>query len=280
MASSEPWEQTYLDIPMMAWLKLKLQEFVPIKELILEFYTKFPQYAGPELTEEKLEDFGVRNLGMKWWKKYFRKLDEQQMEEKIEKAVQERVQDITLVQEIPKQEPELSSELEPKMEEKVEEVVKEVPPVEEFLPKDEKEKIGDLKHHRMILKEIWENYLKCKGSERAESTKSKYLEQLSKELIIVRELEETEKGMASLMEEVKKAEEEESESQMCDYIEGYCLQILARKSGNSTGAITQLEILKKNLEIFMGLLKEHELEEALKIYLEKLYGSETPGTGN
>jgi len=274
MASSEPWEQAYFDISMAAWLKLKLQEFVPIKDIILNFYTSFPQYAGPELTEEKLEDFGVRNLGMKWWKKYFRKLDEQQMEEKIEKAVQERVQDITLVQEIPKQEPELSSEPEPKIEEKVEEVVKEVPPVEEFLPKDEKEKIGDLKHHRMILKEIWENYLKCKGSERAESTKSKYLEQLSKELIIVRDLEQTEKGAQSLLEEVRLAEEGETVEQFRDYLEGYTLQVLCRKAGTPEQAVQQLTILEGSVKVLKTLLETNTLENAIKIYLEKLYQGE------
>jgi len=59
---------------------------------------------------------------------------------------------------------------------------------------------------------------------------------------------------------------------MLDYIQGYCLQTLCRKSQTAEQAIKQLEILEKNAKILQELLKEQpSLEEAVKAFLERLY---------
>ena len=127
----------------------------------------------------------------------------------------------------------------------------------------------------MVLKEIYENYMRIKGSDKAESSKQKYLEQLSKELLIIQELEEQERGVQSLLEEVRKAEDSETAEQFRDYLEGYTLQVLCRKAGTPEQAIKQLEILEKNSKILQELLKEQpSLEEAIKTYLSRLYEGE------
>jgi hypothetical protein len=249
LSKEQKWEEQ-LDFPMSAWLELHLRDFEDLKTVILNFYASFPQYTGEQLTEGLLETFGLYHLGSTWYKEYTKKHGKQKETKQKPKVVESEI------------------------EAKVSEITKGIEDLG-FLPKSEQEKIGDLKHHRMVLKEIYENYMRIKGSDKAESSKQKYLEQLSKELLIIQGLEETEKGVQSLLEEVWKAEDSETAEQFRDYLEGYTLQVLCRKAGTPEQAIKQLEILEKNSKILQELLKEQpSLEEAIKTYLSTLYEGE------
>jgi len=244
----QKWEEQ-LDFPMSSWLELQLKDFIEPRTIVLNFYASFPQYTGEQLTEGLLETFGLYHLGSTWYKEYTKKHGKQKETKQKPKVVESEI------------------------EAKVSEITKDVEDLG-FLPKSEQEKIGDLKHHKLVLKEIYENYMRIKGSERAESSKQKYLEQLSKELLIIQGLEEQERGVQSLLEEIRKMEEQETEIQMRNYLEGYCLQTLVRKAKTPENAISQLKELEKNTKILETLLETHALEDAIKIYLETLYQGE------
>jgi hypothetical protein len=139
---------------------------------------------------------------------------------------------------------------------------------------DEEKKVDTTRKHRQLLKELWENYrkLKISGEKRQEANKARYLELMSKELIIIEELEEKEKGLLSMLDEVRKAEEAESADEHRSYVEGYALPLLARKAETPEKAVEQLDILKKNLEAFRKILvKASSGEEAVRLFLEYLY---------
>jgi len=166
-----------------------------------------------------------------------------------------------------------------------EEVVKEAVEKEDytgaFLTEEDKEKINTIKKHRRILKELWENYQNCKADRRAESSKVRYLEQMSRQLIIISDLESVEKSLMSQLAEVRKAQEEETAEQTLDYICGWALCRLVEKAQEPKNAQFLLEVLGKHVEGLSRILDGVEgVEEGVRVYLNQLYGSkeETPDT--
>jgi len=152
----------------------------------------------------------------------------------------------------------------------VEEEIKQIPEAMEDFVGEEK-KIDQIQKHRQLLREYWKNYLRIKFVKRQEVNKAKYLEDISKELVILQNLEEAERGLLSMMSEIREAEERESPDEHRDYIEGWCLQTLAKKCKSKSEAIKQLGLLQEKIYIFNKILDQKGIEEGIKEYLKILY---------
>lgn len=157
------------------------------------------------------------------------------------------------------------------LEEIVEEEISKVPISEEFIT-DETKKIDQIQKHRQILKELWKNYMGLKFSKKQESMKARYLEDISKELLVLQELEESERGILSMLDEVRRAEAEESAIEHRDHLEGWGLPRLVKKCETVQEATRQLSFLQERVVILKHILvKTGDLGEAVKLYLKKLY---------
>ncbi len=153
--------------------------------------------------------------------------------------------------------------------------------IDEEIVSDGEKKIDQTKRHRQVLKEAWENYQRIKWDKNAELAKAKWLDTVSKELVLLETLEEAEKGIQAQMAEIRAKEEEESAEDMLDYIYGYSLQILLMKAKTFEKGKELFKILQEKINIFLGLIEENEkeileekkknIEEIIRDYLEKLY---------
>lgn len=156
-------------------------------------------------------------------------------------------------------------------------VEKEIQKVEEedepFITKDEGKKINAIRKHRRILKELWENYKRCKVERRAETSKIRYLETMAKEVIILQELERQERSLMSQLDVVRKAEEKETVEQSLDHLLGWVIPQLLRKAKDTENSQFLLELVEKHITMLKGILKQTEtVEQAIRVYLNQLYG--------
>lgn len=159
------------------------------------------------------------------------------------------------------------------IEQSVEAEINRAPIDEEFVTEAEK-KLDQTKKHRRVLKEIWENYQRIKFDKRQEQNKTRYIDLMSKELDKLQVLEEQERGFLSVLEEVKKSEDEEQIENFRDYVEGYVLPKIVSKAGNGKKAEEQLNLLAEKVSLYKKILeKNNDLIEANKIYLQELYKS-------
>jgi len=160
----------------------------------------------------------------------------------------------------------------------VEEEVSKVEDTREFLTEEDREKVNAIKKHRRLLKEYWQNYRRLKTLGTNVTSQIKCLENISKELVLLQELEGQERTILSLLDEVRKAEEREPPEDHLDYIVGWAVPQLCRKVEKVEDAIFLLKMLKKNVNKFLEILKEEkeqeeqDLEYAIRVYLEYLYG--------
>jgi len=161
--------------------------------------------------------------------------------------------------------------LEQRVIEQIEQIVPQ--PLGEFISEEEKEKINTLQKHRLVLKELFENYkhIKIMGNRGADTSKARFLELISRELIIIEELQQKEKGLQSMLGEIKKVEMEEPVEEFVDYINGYCLPLLVRKARES--ASEKLRLLREKVELMEKIVESgQDLEEVIKDYLQQVYG--------
>ncbi len=158
--------------------------------------------------------------------------------------------------------------LEEKVKQQVGQVKSSAP--EEFLSKEEVEKINALSKHRMVLSELWKNYKISLGTGGTDTGRARFLELISKELILIEQIQTQEKGLQSMLSEIKKCESEETVQQFRDFLEGYTLPLLIRKS-KETG-LQELDLLKSRVELMEKILKSNpDIEECIKDYLQQLY---------
>jgi len=155
----------------------------------------------------------------------------------------------------------------------VEEEVSKVEDTREFLTEEDREKVNAIKKHRRLLKEYWQNYRRLKTLGTNVTSQIKCLENISKELVLLQELEGQERTILSLLDEVRKAEEREPPEDHLDYIVGWAVPQLCRKVEKVGDAIFLLKTLNKNVKKLVEILKkEQDLEYSLRVYLNELYG--------
>jgi len=166
------------------------------------------------------------------------------------------------------------------LETNVEEAIKKLPewkPDEEFT-REETEKLNMLRSHRIILNELWRNYVKVRES-RMDTAKKGYLESLARELDAIQKLESAERDLMSALEEVRKAEEAETAEKVLDSILGWKIKRLLQKcpDGKTASELIDrlsIELLNISIDLKVGATNA----EAISRLEKRLYdtGFEKP----
>jgi hypothetical protein len=107
----------------------------------------------------------------------------------------------------PKPEPKEESALETEVKEEIKKLPSWKPEAE--FGRDEKEKLDMLHGHRVILFELWNNYMKIREG-RQDTQKKGYLGSIAREIDAIQKLESAERDLMSALEEVRRAEEAEA----------------------------------------------------------------------
>jgi hypothetical protein len=143
----------------------------------------------------------------------------------------------------------------------------------DFLGAEDEKKINQIAKHRRLMAEAWKLYEKIREKPlKHEQDKKSYLDFISKELQVLATLEESERGVLSLFQEVKEAESKETAEQHLDWIYGWCLQNLLRKAGSAEKGLEMLSRLDEKIKLLKELLqKQPDVEETIKNYLRALY---------
>lgn len=154
----------------------------------------------------------------------------------------------------PKTEPIAESAIETE----VEEAIKKLPdwkPEGEF-SREETEKLNMLRSHRIILNELWRNYVKVRES-RMDTAKKGYLESLARELDAIQKLESAERDLMSALEEVRRAEEAEPPEKVLDSILGWKVKRMIQKAPDAKVASElidrlSIELLNVSIDLKVG----------------------------
>ena len=170
--------------------------------------------------------------------------------------------------------------LQEELEEDILETIKEDEEASEEFTKSEKQKMNQLKAHKTVLKELWNNYKEIKGS-KAETPKARYLELMSRELERIGELEQSERSFLSAMDEIRRAELKETIEQKYDSFISWQLPRLVERCKDLDEARRYLW----KLQLFINwyeyiLLTTPSIEEANKKLLSQLYAVKKFKEGN
>ena len=147
---------------------------------------------------------------------------------------------------------------------------------------DDEKKVISIITLRIVLGELWYNYRKLiEGGSDNENAKMGYLDKCSREIEVLRSLEESEKSLVSMLDEVRKAEEKESAEDLLDYVIGYCWPMLVLKVGDGEeiskedqAKLKELYLKLKEKTVFTFTILENGVtnkSEVNKIYMRKLY---------
>jgi len=156
------------------------------------------------------------------------------------------------------------------LEAEVTEEIKKLPawkPEGEF-SRDEKEKLDMLHGHRVILFELWNNYMKIRES-RQDTQKKGYLESIARELDAIQKLESAERDLMSALEEVRKAEEAETAEQALDSVLGWRIKRIIQKATDEKHAVTlidklSIELLNISIDLKIGANKTEAISRLEK----------------
>ncbi len=141
---------------------------------------------------------------------------------------------------------------------------------EEFTKHSDK-KVDVLKATKVILKEMYNNYVNIKKSD-DENAKKNYLVEMLKCLTVIKELEASEKSFISMMGIVRAAEEKKTAEEYVESIESWFLLRCAEKCKSKEEAIQILGGIKNFIDSYKLIVNDSEncAEANVKI-LEKLF---------
>lgn len=224
------------------WLETKMRQLPLIapKEILTLYEEKFPFRRGL-ITSQSINAYRKRLPG---WRE-LKKLNLERLEGK---------------RELPQEE----------LEAEILKEVKEAEDASEEFTKDAKQKVNQLKAHRQVLKELWQNYSRIRDS-KEEVSKSRYLEHLSKELVQIGELEISEKSLLAAMDTIRQAELKQSIKQHFDSLISFFIPRMMEKSSSGAEALEYVFRLNLFLNDYSKLLLNYPVAEANRVLLEKLY---------
>lgn len=140
---------------------------------------------------------------------------------------------------------------------------------EEFT-KEELQKINQIKAHKQLLKELWQNYANIKGST-DEVAKHRYLKEMSDELELISTLELSEKSFLMALDSVRQAEAKQTIQQHFDSLIGWFIPRAMEKAKSNSEALEYVFRLSLFLNDYSKLLLENPIKTANKILLNKIY---------
>ena len=161
--------------------------------------------------------------------------------------------------------------------EEVEKQISKVDFSEDLLNEEDEKKINAIKVHRRLLAEHWKNYRALiDNNSLNETAKINYLSNCSREVVLLLDLEVTEKSIVAMLGEVKKKEKEESAEQLTSYIGGYSFPKLWEKAKSLEHLQKLIGKLKSQLDILVEtVVKVGNVEdvknEVTKVYLRQVY---------
>jgi hypothetical protein len=225
------------ELELRLYLENKMREPLTNQEILALFDEKFPWKKG--LTPKSIADYRKRYVP-----EYKSLLLQRYGKEKEQKPAE--------------------------IEEEILEEVRAADTEKEEFSADEQKKLNQIRAHRKVLKELWENYLKVRHS-KEEVAKGRYLELMSRELEKLGELEQTERSFLSAMDEVRKAEAKLTIVQLFDSLTGWFMPRMVEKAKDNGQALEYLFRLQLFCNDYSKLLLENPIEQANKILLDKLY---------
>lgn len=222
------------------WLEAKMKEDLTSKEILELFLTQFPWVKGVKVSH-------VTSYRKKYLPHY-KELILQRYGKEREKPPEE-------------------------IEEEILQEVRDAEVADDEFTKDEKRKTNMIKAQKTLLKEMYENYRAIKSST-DETTKKNYLVEMAKQLIVIGDLEASEKSFLSSMNEIRLAELRLTVDQYLDSICGWFLLRMFDRAGSKEKALEAIRILHLFLEDYKSTLEgAKDIVDANKKTLEKLYVS-------